>query len=162
VSLISQIAQVWLRDVGSVGMLCRRWPNAAAGISITAGATPAFSAWTTLVAKSVISNPEWISAAFLEAPVDAGASEVWLVDLAQGASGAEISLSSGTITEQGLGTVTQFFKTDVGTATANMTVNLPIPLKVVGAVRISGSLAGLVTGGKAASVAFQSYSGIGT
>jgi hypothetical protein len=162
VGLPQQVAAIYQRDVNSGNVLIQRWPNAAAGVSITAGTTPAFSAWTQLVAASKIANPAWMLGASLENLAAVGASEVWLVDLATGASGSEVSLSSGTNTAQGFGTISYQFVSGVGVAFNTGFVALPIPIRVNGSPRVSGAVAGLVTGGKAAAVGFIIATGVGT
>lgn len=159
--LAQQVASIFQREVNSANIKIQRWPNAAAGVAIVAGATPAFSAWTQLLAAAKITDPSWLTAVFLEHEADAGAAEVWLVDLATGAAGVEVSLSSGANAAQGIYTVTEVFDTAVGLA-FSPPYNLPFPIKIAGAPRISAALAGLVTGGKTAFVAFQTATGVGT
>lgn len=160
--LPQQVASIYQRLVNSNNVRFQRWPNAAAGTSITSGATPAFSAWTQIVAAAVIANPAWLAGVFLENAATAGAAEVWLVDLATGAPGSEVSISSGTNAAQGFGTITQHYETAVGSSLYNGYLPLTAPIKTTGAPRITAALAGLVTGGKAAYVAFQTATGIGT
>jgi hypothetical protein len=160
VSFVQEINKVYKRLVNSGSILVARWPNAAAGVSITAGATPAFSAWTEIVAAAKIVNPSIVTAVFLENSAAVGAAEVWLVDVAAGASGSEISLSSGTKTAQGVGSSNFFYATAVGTA-GPFTGIIPMAtgIYVAGAPRITMAVAGLVTGGKAIYGAFQTISG---
>lgn len=159
-SFVQEINKLYKRMVNSGSILVARWPNAAAGVSITAGATPAFSAWTQIVAAAAIVNPSIITAVFLENSAAVGAAEVWLADIATGGAGSEISLSSGTKTAQGVGSLSFFFSSAVGTAgPLPAMVPLATGVYVAGAPRVAMAVAGLVTGGKAIFGAFQTISG---
>lgn len=171
------INQIFKKEVGSLGgngasnMLLKRWPAgtaanpavATAAVAITAGATPTYSAWTQIVAAAKITNPTWIASVSLTVGSPAvGAAEDWLVDLGFGAGGSETSFSTGTINQGGLCNFPQFFKTDVGQNVFLGTYNLPVLLGVSGAPRIAAAISGLVTGGKAAAIAFYTLDGVGT
>src|SRR5579885_1999585 len=96
--LVTEVARLYQAIINQSNIRISRWPAGAQGVKVTAGATPNFSAWAQVVPQGTIPNPAWITAIFLENPDDAGAAEVWVVDLAQGAPGQEVSLSSGTST----------------------------------------------------------------
>lgn len=156
------VSAIYNATTGTGNVFVRRWPNATAGVKITAGATPAFSAWTQVVAAAKIASTEWLMGAFLEHVGTAGAAEVWLVDLATGAAGSEISISNNTATAQGFGSVSEFWQSAVGTSLSQAFVALDVFFKTTGAPRISGATAGLLVGGKDAYVAFKSCIGLGT
>lgn len=161
VALGGEVAAVYNKDVNSGNILVARWPNATVGLKVTSGATPAFSAWTQIVATAKITNPSWITAIFLENPTNAGAAETWLVDLAQGGAGVETSLANGTNTAQGIGAVSQAWLSSVGSWLIPP-IYLPFPIRVTGSPRISAATAGLLVGGKDIFVSFQAASGVGT
>lgn len=135
---------------------------ATAGVSIVAAATPTFSAWTQIVAAAVITNPTWLCGVNIDTIANVGASETWLVDVAAGAGGAEISFSTGLINQGTLATFATYYGSNAGQSIAPATYNLPRLLKITGAPRISMAVAGTITGGKAATCSFMTIDGVGT
>lgn len=135
-------------QINTAGGKLQVWPNAAAGVAVTSGAT-VFGAWTQLLAAGVVPNPTYIAGIIPSSPTAPTANEEYRIDLATGAAGAEISLSSGSITPQGLAGLGLNFTS----VTAAGELAYPIPgirlpfLKVVGSPRIAAAVAELLVGG---------------
>lgn len=165
---VSQLlSAIYQAVIGTTNVKIQRWPwtsptsSLVTGVSITAGAFPAYSAWTQIVAAAVIPDPCLLTAIFTERPTTGGAVEVWGVDMATGGAAAETSLSSNTINKQGIYSFSENWLSSVGSS-FSMPYNLPFPIRLTGAPRISAALAGLLVGGKAMFISFQTATGVGT
>lgn len=160
------VSALYQKEVNPVNILIQRWPwtsptsSLVTGLTITSGAFPAYSAWTQVVPAAIIPNPCWLTAIFCERPTTGGAVEVWGVDIATGAGAAEVSLSSNTINKQGIFSFSENWLSSVGSSFIPP-YNLPYPIKINGAPRISAALAGLLVGGKAMFIAIQTATGVG-
>jgi len=160
-SLSGLIAQIWAKEVQSNNVLIARWPNATVGLKVTAGATPAFSAWTQILAAAKITNPAWFVGIGFSNTTTGGQKETWMVDVAQGGAGVELAYSNGTNTAQGIWEIAEEWQSSVGTSYVAPPF-LPIPIRTIGAPRITAATAGLLVGGKDTFISVIFASGVGT
>ena len=131
------------------------WPNAAAGVAVTSGAR-VFGAWTQIIAAGVIPAETYIVGVVPSDATAPTANEEYRIDLATGAAGSEVSLSSGTHTAQGLAGLALQFASAVGEYQLGE-IALRQAIQVIGSPRISAAVAEFLVGGTSISLAIVTW-----
>lgn len=142
-------------QVNTAGGQLQVWPNAVKGVAVTSGAQ-VFGSWTQLLAAAVLPNPTYIVGIIPSDATAPTADEEYRIDLATGASGSEVSLSSGTHTAQGLAGLALQYASAVGEYALGE-IRLPFPIKVAGSPRISAAVAEFLVGGTTISLALVTF-----
>lgn len=131
------------------------WPSAAAGVAVASGAK-VFGAWTQIVAAGVLDNPTYIIGIIPSAPTTPTADEEYRIDLAVGAAGAEISVSSGSNTAKGLAGLGLSFVSSVGVFQLGE-ISIDKAIKVLGSPRLSAAVSEFLVGGTSISLAIVTW-----
>ena len=131
------------------------WPNAAAGVAVASG-NKVFGSWTQIVAAGVIPVNTYIVGVIPSDATAPIANEEYRIDLATGASGSEISLSSGSHTAQGLAGLALQYASAVGEYQLSE-IALRQAIKVTGSPRISAAVAELLVGSTSISLAIVTW-----
>jgi len=143
-------------DINTAGGLRKVFPQAAAGVAVTSGAH-VFGSWTQIVAAGVLDNPTYIVGVIPSSPTTPTADEEYRIDLAVGASGSEVSLSSNSNTAKGLSGLGLSFVSSVGIFALTELDFGKVIFKISGSPRLSAAVSEFLVGSTSISLAVVTW-----